>query len=83
MFSALNIEMLCEMERRRREEEYANPNRQAFQYESGGAIQTDKLIALLRKMKAEKASPKSGSQSIPAATFSSKTMVVKKVNKNE
>ena len=82
MFSALNTELLCEIEHRRREEEYASPSRQAFQFESGGKIQTSKLIALLRKMKVEKAS-KSGSQSFPAATFSTKTLVVKKVNKNE
>jgi hypothetical protein len=82
MFSALNIEMLCEMERRRREEEFANPGVRAFRYESGGKIQTDRLIALLKRMKAEKAL-KSSSNFIPAATFSSKTLVVKKVNKNE
>jgi hypothetical protein len=75
--------MLCEIERQRREEEYAKPGKQTFEFESGGKIQTEKLISLLKRMKAEKAYPKSGSQFIPAATFSSKTMVVKKVNKNE
>lgn len=83
MISLLNIELLCEMERREREAAFANKHNAAIRYYSGKYIQTSKLIDLLKKMKREKSVPESVSKPYPAITFSSKNLVVKKVNNKE
>lgn len=83
MISFLNIELLCEMERREREAAFANKHSAAIRYYSGGNIQTEKIITLLKKMKREKSVPDSDPKQFPAITFSTKNLVVKKVNNKE
>ena len=83
MISLLNIELLCEMERREREAAFANKHNPMIQYYDGGSIQTSKIIALLKKMRREKHTQETALTSTGASNFSSRTLVVKKVHKNE